>query len=517
MSGYKRFTVKVGISSATTAPRANVKALVKALADMGFSNVEVHQTLQNLYGYQGDVRPEKGQVILRRQYIGSASNDIGFNRRQDGTFEAIISEYDRSRFSLEWLNQLAQRYNYHAGTTTGTGETITAEGEIMSGRKEFEVTAGISSVVAAMGSVAAMPVKAYQAYQERVRKEQEVALKKEQEIRQKIAQIRSRPRSNSSQPKVPVPVKLLDPIMTNDKVKPVPTTTVKPTKQITQTINTQTPASDSPQRRQVESLKSQLPSIKSEYQALIDQQLLDSQTVQLALQRTEQALNADNLESAEAHLQALDDARIKVTQQLREQWQEQVQYLQERLDGLRNRIPQTLAHDLQVKLDQARTNWQQISEADLTLLHQEINEIQAQADRVQEAAQNLQQAWQEAGYIARILETDDGDAVIEVETHEDGVNTLMRVQFNGEEIELNGPSEEPNSCVEGTQRALQIFQEQGYLLEWTHLDEEPVPEEWRWVYSPSSQGESSEAQSATPPSNISIPKKSQRRMESQGY
>lgn len=385
----------------------------------------------------------------------------------------------------------------------------------MSGRKEFEVTAGISSVVAAIGSVAAMPVNAYQAYQERVRKEQEAALKKEQEIQQKIAQIRSRPRSSSSQSKVTV--KLPNPVTTTDKVKPAPTTTVKPTKQITQTSKAQATVSDAPRKQQIESLKLQLPSIKSEYQTLIDQQVLDSHTVQIALQGTEQALNANNLESAEAHLQALDDARIQVTQQLISQSQEQVQYLQERLDGLRTHLPQVVVYDLQFKIDQARPNWQQISEADLMLLHQQINEIEAQADRVQEAAQNLQEAWQQAGYVARILEIDDGDAVIEVETHEDGVNTLMRVQFDGQEIELNGPSEEPASCVEGTQRALQIFQEQGYLLEWTHLDEEPVPEEWRWVYSPSCSEGSGETKPVAPTSKTSTLKTSQRRMESQGY
>jgi hypothetical protein len=87
--------------------------LVKALADVGFKEVEVHEAAQHLYGYQGDERPQTAEVIVRRKYIGLASNDVGFKRQADGTFEAIISEYDRRRYSQAWLNRLAQRYAYH--------------------------------------------------------------------------------------------------------------------------------------------------------------------------------------------------------------------------------------------------------------------------------------------------------------------------------------------------------------------------------------------------------------------
>lgn len=93
----------------------NAQALLKALTDLGFSNVEMHKTAQNLYGYQGDIRPETAEVIIRRQYLGSASNDIGFKQQDDGTFKAVISEYDRGyKYSQQWLNGLTQRYGYHA-------------------------------------------------------------------------------------------------------------------------------------------------------------------------------------------------------------------------------------------------------------------------------------------------------------------------------------------------------------------------------------------------------------------
>ncbi|WP_445173998.1 DUF1257 domain-containing protein [Microcoleus sp.] len=40
---------------------------------------------------------------------------MGFKQQKDGQFEAIISSYDRAyRYSRQWLNELTQRYGYHA-------------------------------------------------------------------------------------------------------------------------------------------------------------------------------------------------------------------------------------------------------------------------------------------------------------------------------------------------------------------------------------------------------------------
>ncbi|MBD1914056.1 MULTISPECIES: DUF1257 domain-containing protein [unclassified Leptolyngbya] len=92
----------------------DVDALVKALTETGFQHIEVHETAQPLYGYQGDLRPDTAEIIIRRQYIGRASNDIGFKRQENGGFTAIISEYDRHKYSQQWLNGVMQRYAYHA-------------------------------------------------------------------------------------------------------------------------------------------------------------------------------------------------------------------------------------------------------------------------------------------------------------------------------------------------------------------------------------------------------------------
>lgn len=92
-------------------------ALVAALERLGFKGkVEVHKEAQTLYGYQDDVRPQKAHIIIRRQNVGSASNDLGFERLEDGSYRAWISDFDRTRqsggtrYDDKWLGRLKQAY-----------------------------------------------------------------------------------------------------------------------------------------------------------------------------------------------------------------------------------------------------------------------------------------------------------------------------------------------------------------------------------------------------------------------
>jgi hypothetical protein len=89
------------------------EALVKALADVGFREVEVHDSPKHLRGFMGEIRLTKAEVIIRRKHLGLGSNDLGFQRQKDGTFNAIISSFDRVRFSQQWVQQVTQRYAYH--------------------------------------------------------------------------------------------------------------------------------------------------------------------------------------------------------------------------------------------------------------------------------------------------------------------------------------------------------------------------------------------------------------------
>jgi len=84
--------------------------LVAALNEMGYADVEIHDEAVNLIGYHADVRPEKANVIVRRRCIGTAANDLGFVKEQDGTFSAIVSDYDSHKHGAAWMTGLKKAY-----------------------------------------------------------------------------------------------------------------------------------------------------------------------------------------------------------------------------------------------------------------------------------------------------------------------------------------------------------------------------------------------------------------------
>lgn len=96
------------------------ESLVAALNDVGFSQVEVHAEAQPLRGYMGDRRAQRAHVIVRRQHVGEASNDIGFERGTDGSYNAWISEYDHDHYHYDegWLGKVTARHAYHATQKT---------------------------------------------------------------------------------------------------------------------------------------------------------------------------------------------------------------------------------------------------------------------------------------------------------------------------------------------------------------------------------------------------------------
>jgi hypothetical protein len=84
--------------------------LIKCLEEKGYKEVEQHDQAQELVGYHGDKRKDTAEIIVRRKHIGIASNDIGFKRQADGSFAAIISDFDKRKHDEAWLNDLKKRY-----------------------------------------------------------------------------------------------------------------------------------------------------------------------------------------------------------------------------------------------------------------------------------------------------------------------------------------------------------------------------------------------------------------------
>ena len=260
-----------------------------------------------------------------------------------------------------------------AGTTAGLSVAAIATGAA--------TLLGLTALVAAAGVVVGLTGQAMQAYQDRVRQQREAAERKEREIQQRIADIRAQIRSRGSQAKV--------------------TVKLPPETQFQSTVSTEsaTTAEQRDKQRKINELNSRLANIKTEYQVLIDQQLLDRSTVDQALEKTQKALN-NNLAQAQGYLQALDDARIQAMKGLQEQLLPQIEYIEQRLAGLRSRIPQALVQELQTNINGAKNNWQQLTQAELDALHQRISTFESQADSIQQAAEKLAESYRQEGYAA---------------------------------------------------------------------------------------------------------------------
>jgi hypothetical protein len=89
----------------------DLAALKKALNDLGYTTVEEGYNLP-LYGYEGDLRPQTADIVIRRDYISDASNDLGF-KKSGNNYEMIISEYDMAFLGPDFADRLMQRYAYH--------------------------------------------------------------------------------------------------------------------------------------------------------------------------------------------------------------------------------------------------------------------------------------------------------------------------------------------------------------------------------------------------------------------
>jgi hypothetical protein len=96
--------------------------LIKALEEKGF-HPEYHETARPLVGIGGDYRTADGkghttdvdkamkaEIVLTRKEVGGASNEIGFKKQEDGTYQAIISAFDSHRYNDKWMKSLTDAY-----------------------------------------------------------------------------------------------------------------------------------------------------------------------------------------------------------------------------------------------------------------------------------------------------------------------------------------------------------------------------------------------------------------------
>lgn len=92
------------------------ECLIKALNGMGYDKVEDHEVAQQLYDYHGrathytDAKGDKANIIVRRNNVGTAANDLGFLKKEDGSYSAMISQYDTHKHNATWLEGLKKNY-----------------------------------------------------------------------------------------------------------------------------------------------------------------------------------------------------------------------------------------------------------------------------------------------------------------------------------------------------------------------------------------------------------------------
>jgi hypothetical protein len=70
----------------------------------------VHKEKVNLKGYGGDTRAQKAEIVIPKNQVQGAANDIGFEKGPDGNFIAHISQYDSGFYNAQWLGELKQEY-----------------------------------------------------------------------------------------------------------------------------------------------------------------------------------------------------------------------------------------------------------------------------------------------------------------------------------------------------------------------------------------------------------------------
>lgn len=95
-------------------PMTDRECLLHALADVGFGpdKVEVHAEPTCLDGYQGDRRTQKAHLVIRKQHLSAASNDLGVRRHSHGS-SAHRQRLRSPNVRYSWVRGLEERYTHH--------------------------------------------------------------------------------------------------------------------------------------------------------------------------------------------------------------------------------------------------------------------------------------------------------------------------------------------------------------------------------------------------------------------
>jgi|WetSurMetagenome_2_1015567.scaffolds.fasta_scaffold456720_3 hypothetical protein len=100
----------------------NEAHLIAALEkQFGVGNVQANPGGIALHGYEGNDRSKldhsnpnwapRCEIVIRRQHVGNASNDVGYHRLENGKYAAYVSDFDRAHhYGADKQGLVAQEY-----------------------------------------------------------------------------------------------------------------------------------------------------------------------------------------------------------------------------------------------------------------------------------------------------------------------------------------------------------------------------------------------------------------------
>lgn len=92
MSAYVKIDVKL-------TSEASIKEALDALK----LPYEEHEVAEPLVDYRGNRRTAtRANIIVRRKHLRTSSNDMGFERLDDGSWRAHVSDYDMPPHATTW-------------------------------------------------------------------------------------------------------------------------------------------------------------------------------------------------------------------------------------------------------------------------------------------------------------------------------------------------------------------------------------------------------------------------------
>lgn len=134
------------VKTAFKDPEALVESLKEVRVGVDNIEVEVHDTAQPLLDFRGHQTKylmqdgDRANIIVRRKYVKGMSNDLGFYRNEDGSYTALISEYDSGvGCTPEWMISLKKVYGEKVLLKTAKKMGLKYLGtEIKNGKKQIK-------------------------------------------------------------------------------------------------------------------------------------------------------------------------------------------------------------------------------------------------------------------------------------------------------------------------------------------------------------------------------------------